>query len=81
MERVKDDGSMVMSICTPDLGITVKGYTTKQASQPLVREVTLNGTWKLKQEQDNVSVKTEGGRTVIRATCIHGQPVEFELVK
>jgi len=81
MERTKDDGSMVMSICTPDLGITVKGYTTRQASQPLVREVTLNGTWKLKQEQENVSVRPEDGRTVVRATCLHGQPVEFVLVK
>ncbi len=81
MERTKEDGTVVMSVCTPDLGITVKGYTTKQPSQPLVKEVTLNGAWRLKQACDNVSLRSEGGNTVVSATCLHGQPVEFELVK
>ena len=81
MERTKEDGTVVMSVCTPDLGITVKGYTTKQPSQPLVKEVTLNGAWRLKQVCDNVSLRSEGGNTVVSATCLHGQPVEFELVK
>ena len=79
MERTKEDGTVVMSVCTPDLGITIKGYTTKQASQPLVKEVTLNGKWHLKQNYSNVKVKVEGDNTVVSATCIHGQPVEFEL--
>ena len=81
MERTKEDGTVVMSVCTPDLGITVKGYTTKQPSQPLVKEVTLNGAWRLKQTCDNVSLRSEGGNTVVSATCLHGQPVEFEIVK
>lgn len=81
MERTKADGSVVMSVCTPDLGITVKGYTTKQPSQPLAREVTLNGKWKLKGALDNVSVRSEGNNTVVSATCIHGRPVEFEMTK
>lgn len=81
MERTKEDGTVVMSVCTPDLGITVKGYTTKQPSQPLVKEVTLNGAWRLKQACDNVSLRSEGDNTVVSATCLHGQPVEFEIVK
>ena len=79
MERTKEDGSVVMSICTPDLGITKKGYTTTQPSQPLVREVTLNGEWRLKGQYDNVTAAVSGGRTIVTATCTHGQPVEFEI--
>ena len=81
MERTKEDGSVVMSVCTPDLGITKKGYTTTQPSQPLVREVIINGVWKQKKEYGNVVVKSDGGKTIVTATCIHGQPVEFELIK
>ena len=81
MERMKEDGCVVMSVCTPDLGITVKGYTTKQPSQPLEKVVTLNGEWKIKGSCDNAVAVTENGKTIIKATCIHGQPVEFELIK
>ena len=81
MERTKADGCVVMSVCTPDLGITEKGYTTTQPSQPLVKTVRLNGAWALKQAMPNVTVISDGGYTVVTATCIHGQPVEFELEK
>jgi len=81
MERMKEDGCVVMSVCTPDLGITVKGYTTKQPSQPLEKVVKLNGEWKIKGSCDNAVAVTENGKTIIKATCIHGQPVEFELIK
>ncbi len=81
MERSLGEGRAVMSICTPDLGITHKGYTTPQESQPLVRKVTLEGAWNLESPQDNVSLSHENGNTVISATCLHGQPVEFILTK
>jgi chondroitin-sulfate-ABC endolyase/exolyase len=81
MERAKAEGSVVMSVCTPDLGITEKGYTTTQPSQPLVKTVKLNGAWTLKTQMPNVTVAADGENTVVTATCIHGQPVEFELVK
>ena len=81
MERTKEDGTVVMSICTPDLGITEKGYTTKQPSQELVRDVVLNGVWELGGNEDNVSARAENGKTYVSARCIHGQPVEFELKK
>ena len=81
MEREKADGSVVMSVCTPDLGITQKSYTTSQTSQPLVRKVVLNGTYRLATAYDNVKLTENSGQTVIEATCQHGQPVEFILVK
>ena len=81
MERTKEDGTVVMSVCTPDLGITQKGYTTSQKSQPLVRKVILNGNYKLDRSYDDVTLAADGGQTVIEATCLNGQPVEFILVK
>lgn len=79
MEREKEDGSVVMSICTPDLGITQKGYTTAQSSQPVSRKVVLNGKWDLAQPNGSVDVSVDGESTVIVAVCLHGQPVEFLL--
>lgn len=79
MEKRRSDGTVVMSVCTPDLGITVKGYTTKQASQPLVKTVTLNGSYDLQEENGAVCASCEGGKTRLEVTCIHGQPVEFLL--
>ena len=81
MERTREDGTVVMSICTPDLGITKKGYTTTQPSQPLAKTVALNGSWTLKQGGDNVTLAVENGRTIVTAVCLHGQPVEFVLSK
>ena len=81
MERTKEDGSVVMSICTPDLDITQKGYTTPQPSQPLAREVVLNGAWGLTSGAENVTARVENGKTIVTATCLHGQPVEFMLNK
>lgn len=79
MERTYKDGTTVMSICTPDLGITEKSYTTSQPSQPLLRTVELNGSYKLAGEYSNVEATVSDGKTIIKATCIHGQPVEFKL--
>ena len=81
MERTKPDGTIVMSVCTPDLGITQKGYTTTQTSQPLLKKVVLNGVYRLAGDYDNVSLTSDGGNTVVEATCLHGQPVEFIITK
>ena len=80
MERRREDRSVVMSICTPDLGITEKGYTTTQPSQVIVKEVVLNGNWTLAGTYDNVSLKHDGGKTVVSASCRHGQPVEISIL-
>lgn len=81
MERTCDDGSMLMSICTPDLGITQKGYTTAQQSQPIIKKVVLNGAYTLASPADNVELSVIDGKTVITAECIHGCPVEFNIRK
>ena len=81
MERSAEDGTVVMSICTPDLGITQKAYTTPQPSQPLKRTVVIDGSWDLASPVGNVSVSAEGGKTSVTATCTDGQPVEFKLKK
>ena len=79
MERTRDDQTIVMSICTPDLGITEKAYTTPQSSQVLHKKVVLNGTYALAEENPSVTLAVEGGKTVVTAACQHGQPVEFVL--
>jgi chondroitin-sulfate-ABC endolyase/exolyase len=81
MERTREDGSTVMSICTPDLGLSEKTYTTGQISQPIVKKVTLNGTFSLAQPNDNVKLTNESNKTVIEAICQHGQPVEFIIAR
>ena len=79
MERKRDDGSIVMSICTPDLGITRKGYITSQPSQPLKRRVMLHGRWITEDKRSDVNIESDGDDTVITVECVDGVPVEFIL--
>lgn len=81
MERTAEDGSVVMSVCTPDLGITEKAYTTPQPSQPVVKIITLNGKYGLQGDCGNVKLDNGNGNTRLTVTCINGQPVEFHLRK
>lgn len=86
MERT-DGGNRIMSVCTPDLGLTDKSYSTPQESQPLMRELILEGAWALSGEysdpvfETDATVNTEEGRTRLLVTCRHGHPVEFTLIK
>ena len=79
MERTAEDGSVIMSICTPDLGITQKAYTTPQPSQPLERTVVIEGNYTLGDNDGNVKVTSGVGTTTVTATCVDGRPVEFRL--
>lgn len=81
MERDRGDGTVVMSVCTPDLGITKKGYTTSQPSQPLTKEIKLNGKYVLVGENDAVKTEDSEKGTKISVSCINGQPVEFIIKK
>ena len=81
MERTLGDGNVVMSICTPDLGITQKAYTTPQPSQTIVKTVVIDGSWELAAPSDRVKVSTDSGKTTVSASCIDGIPVEFRLKK
>ena len=77
--------SLVMSICTPDLGLEEKTYTTPQESQVLERTVRLKGTWRLSAPCSDplfgtgLTCRTDGNETVLTASCRHGHPVEFTL--
>ena len=79
-------GGRVMSVCTPDLGLTEKTYTTPQESQPLERVLTVKGAWKLSGTYSDpvfgtdVQCAPQGGKTVLTVTCRHGHPVEFILI-
>ena len=81
MERQKEDGTWVMSVCTPDLGITEKGYTTSQPSQPIMKILSLNGLFSLVEENSSVTIIKTGNKTLLEVRCINGQPVEFSLRK
>ena len=81
MERTDTDGQLVMSVCTPDLGLTEKTYTTRQESRPLVKEVLLDGSWDLAAQYPGVEAVLHGTGTLLKITCRHGQPVEFRLRK
>ena len=79
MERTDADGQVVMSVCTPDL--TEKTYTTRQESQPIDKEVRLDGAWELVSPVPGVELSQAGAESVLKVTCRHGQPVEFRLKK
>ena len=81
MERTREDGKVVMSICTPDLGITEKAYTTPQPSQVLKRTVVLDGIYTLESDCQDVEIQVIGDKTQLVASCCHGRPVEFILRK
>lgn len=72
-------GEWVMSVCTPDLGITEKGYTTRQESQPLLKQVVLAGLWEPVEPVEGVEVLYEEGLTRLKVTCRHGRPVDLRL--
>ena len=81
MERTLADGQVVMSVCTPDLGLTEKTYTTRQESPPTEKEVRLSGVWELATPAAGVELAPADAETVLKVTCRHGQPVEFRLNK
>lgn len=75
----KEESGVRLSICSPDLNIAEKTYTTSQPSRPVVKQITLKGKW---TSTGNPQVKLQTnkeGNTVIQATCQHGQPQEIIL--
>lgn len=81
MERTLADGQVVMSVCTPDLGLTEKTYTTRQESQPIEKEVLVGDGWELAAPIPGVEASASDAGTLLKVTCRHGQPVEFRLKK
>ncbi|MEG2061058.1 MAG: chondroitinase family polysaccharide lyase [Alistipes sp.] len=81
MERTDANGQLVVSVCTPDLGLTEKSYTTRQESQPLEKQLLIDGNWTLATQYPNVEAVTQSNETLLKITCHHGQPVDFKLNK
>ena len=81
MRRTAQDGTLIMSVCDPNLHIKSKTYTTPEPSAPFVKTVTLKGNWTLSQADDRVQLSTADGQTTLNVTCQHGIPVEFQLKK
>lgn len=79
MERTDASGVVTMSICTPDLGLTEKTYTTRQESQPIVKTVKLKGVWSAVTPNAAVAISNDNATTTLTVTCLNGQPVELKL--
>lgn len=90
MAMVKEEGAdkIVFSMSDPDLRLpklpnqTMEEETATTYSTGKTVSVTLNGEWKLSEEQDGIRVvKSEGGQTVLELDCIDGQTREAVLIK
>lgn len=68
-----------ISICSPNLNIQEKTYTTSQPSRPTVKQITVKGKW-ISTNNPQIKLQTDSeGNTQIQAICQHGQPQEFIL--
>lgn len=82
MQRTDADGTLIVSVCDPNLHIREKTYTTPEPSAPSQKTLRLHGAWQLAQASDRVQLTAaDGGCTDVTVTCQHGMPVEFRLVR
>ncbi len=81
MERTDADGTLVMSVGTPDLGLTKKSYTTRQECPPILKEVEIAGSWRPIGDDARLEAVDRNGNTLLKVTCQHGLPVDFRLKK
>lgn len=79
MHRTAEDGTLIVSVCDPNLHIKEKTYTTPEPSAPSFKTLHLRGAWSLAVSNEKVKVQLTGDVTEITVTCRHGQPVEFRL--
>lgn len=79
MQRKVDKKQILVSICDPNLHITEKSFTTKEASQPIEKKLLLKGKWEMDNPCEKVSLSSNGKNTQLTVICQHGQPVEFTL--
>ncbi len=75
------DGKLRLSVCDPNLNISEKTYTTKEASRPIEKAIVLKGKWRLASTHENVKLTQADGQTQITISCRHGLPVEMMLEK
>lgn len=79
MQRKVDKKQILISICDPNLHITEKSFTTKEASQLIEKKLLLKGKWEMDNPSEKVSLSSDGENTQLTVICQHGQPVEFTL--
>ena len=77
----KENNALVMSVCTPDLNIAEKTFTTKEPSRIIIKELELKGKWHVSAYDKRVKTTYRTGTTQLSVECQHGQPVEFTLVQ
>ena len=70
-----------MSVCTPDLNIAEKTFTTKEPSRIIIKELELKGKWHVSAHDKRVKTTCRTGTTQLSVECQHGQPVEFTLIQ
>ncbi|MDD2284590.1 MAG: chondroitinase family polysaccharide lyase [Paludibacter sp.] len=79
-----DDVNLVMSVCDPSLHLPEKtnnSENTLTQSAQVVKEIILEGNWRLKNQLDNVTISLSNGQTLLSVKCQYGIPVEFEMQK
>lgn len=81
MQRIDADGTLIVSVCDPNLHIKEKTYTTPESSAPFDKKIVLYGVWQLAQPVDKVKAVAKSDQTEVTVTCQHGMPVEFRLVR
>lgn len=79
MQKKADQNHILFSVCDPNLHISEKSFTTKEASQPSEKKLLLKGKWEAGNSCEKISLSLAGENTQLTVTCQHGQPVEFTL--
>lgn len=77
----KENNALVMSVCTPNLNIAEKTFTTKEPSRIIIKELELKGKWHVSAYDKRVKTTYRTGTTQLSVECQHGQPVEFTLIQ
>lgn len=80
MRRTAEDGTLIVSVCDPDLHIKEKTYTTPEPSAPSFKTLHLRGAWSLAVPNEKVKVQSAGDVTEITviwpARTAGGIPIE-----
>lgn len=76
----QENNRVRISVCSPDLNIAEKTFTTSAPSRPKVKRMILQGHWAMEDISCHaVSLRVVGADTEISVVCRDGQPQEFTL--
>ncbi|WP_455664489.1 chondroitinase family polysaccharide lyase [Phocaeicola sp.] len=78
----QEQGTVRISVCSPDLNIAEKTFTTSAPSRPKVKRIVLPGSWDVEQgSSHSISVRAVEAGTEVSVICRDGQPQEFILIR